>query len=406
MITRTRPVWAEISRSRLIANHRAVLEEAGHQSSSGAAGLLAVVKANAYGHGSPQCAPILVEAGAEWLGVTSVDEGVVVRAACKAAWQNISPSILVMCSLWQGEAAAVIDNKLTPMVWEPYHLDLLEEEARRRGLAAGTVSVHLEIDTGMSRQGVTPGAQLAAVLPRFQKSPLRLAGLMMHFASAEVADAKLNAEQMRRFTAAVEQVAAAGLRPQWISAGNSSTVDASVELPGVSALAARFGARSMPRPGLALYGYCMPVEAGGSVHRGALAPKLQPVLTWKTRVVAIREVEAGTTVGYSATFTAAHKMRLALLPVGYADGYRREFSNAGHALVRGQRAPITGRVSMDLTIVDVTEIAGVEIGDEVVLLGEQGAERIGADELARIAGTIPYEVLCGISDRVPRRVVE
>ncbi len=404
MITRTRPIWAEISRSRLMKNFHAVQQAAGAGS-----GLLAVVKANAYGHGSPQCAPILAEAGAEWLGVTSVDEGILVRASCKA--NGFSPAILVMCSLWQGEAAAVYDHNLTPVVWEPYHLDLLEAEAARRGDASGEINVHLEIDTGMSRQGVAPGAALAALLPRFQQGLLRLSGVMMHFASAEVADAAMNARQVDIFSHAVEQIAAAGLQPQWIHAGNSSTVDVGVELPGLAALAARFQARPMPRAGLALYGYCLPVESSDASTIGELAAKLQPVLTWKTRIVALREVKAGDTIGYSATYTAPRKMKLALLPVGYADGYRRELSGSdttpgAAVLVRGQRVPIVGRVSMDLTIVDVSALPDAVIGDEAVLIGEQDSQRIGADELARIADTIPYEILCGISDRVPRRVVE
>jgi alanine racemase len=404
MITRTRPVWAEISRSRLIANYRTVRAAAGEGS-----GLLAVVKANAYGHGSPQCAAILAEAGAEWLGVTSVDEGIQARLACSVA--GYQPEILVLCGVWQGEAAAMLEQKLTPVVWEPYHFDLLEAEAKRRDLKAGSVNVHLEIDTGMSRQGVVAGAPLAAILKRFESGPFRLTGVMTHFASAEVADCERNAEQVRRFTGAVEQVMAAGMQPKWIHAGNSSTVDVGVELPELTALAERFGARQMPRPGLALYGYCLPVEEGGVGHVGKVAAKLKPVLAWKTRIVSLRDVEAGATVGYSSTFIAKRKMKLALLPVGYADGYRRELSCSddragGKVLIRGKCAAIVGRVSMDLTIVDVTEIDGAGIGDEVVLLGEQGGQRIGADELARIAGTIPYEILCGISDRVPRRVVE
>jgi len=404
MITRTRPVWAEISRSRLISNYRVLVSAVGGESS-----VLAVVKANAYGHGSDQCAPILAAAGAEWLGVTSVDEGIRVRTACKAA--SHSPFILVMCSLWRGEAAAVLDHGLTPVVWEPYHLDLLEAEATRRGLPSQSINVHLEIDTGMSRQGVKEGAALTNLLERFKNSPLHLTGVMMHFASAEVADAAMNADQVRRFKTAMQQIAAAGLTPQWAHAGNSSTVDVGVELPGLAALASQYGARAMYRTGKALYGYCLPVIEAGVGHLGRVARELHPVLSWRTRVVGLRDVPPGVTVGYSATFTAPRKMRLALLPVGYADGYRRELSGSdvrpgGAVLVRGKRAPITGRVSMDLTVVDVTHIDGVEIGDEVVLLGEQGTEHIGAEEHARLAETITYEILCGISDRVPRHIVE
>ncbi|MHB1023007.1 MAG: alanine racemase [Acidobacteriaceae bacterium] len=402
MTTHTRPIWAEVSKARLIQNYRLLQHAAGPDCT-----VLGVVKANAYGHGSPECAPLLAEAGAEWLGVTSVDEGIEVREACSRAGH--APQILVMCGVWQGEAAAVIEQNLTPVVWESYHLDLLEAEARQRGLAAQSLPVHLEIDSGMSRQGVAPDARLTELLRRFTlDSPLRLDGVLTHFASAEVVDAPQNAAQIMKFEQGLQVVKAQGLQPRWVHAGNSSSVDAGVAARLLHALAARVGARAMTRPGLALYGYSLLLESSAvpTSYSGLVHDALQPVLTWKTRLVSLRSIAAGDTVGYSASFTATQPMRLALLPIGYADGLRRELSNRGEVLLHGQRAPMVGRVSMDLTIVDVTAIPEATIGDEAVVIGEQQGLRVTAEDHARIASTIPYEILCAISDRVPRLVVE
>lgn len=403
MTKHTRPIWAEISSSRLSENYRALRAAAG-----GAMDVLAVVKANAYGHDVLQCAPVLANAGATWLGVTSVEEGVAVRQVLGLR----DTRVLVMCSLWAGEEAAVFDHRLTPVVWEHVQLDLLEAEANRRGMAAGSVAVHLEIDTGMARQGVAPGWLLDALLARFKSSsPLRLEGVMTHLASTEVADDPQNTLQMRAFGAALAQVARAGLQPMLVHAGNTSSVDSGFVPQMLPALAQSIGACAMTRTGLALYGHALTLEMQHGRAQPHLSPALQPVLTWKTRIVGLRDVPAGATVGYNATYVADRPTRLALLPVGYADGFRRALSSSTHqrggdVLLRGQRAPIVGRVSMDLTVVDVTHIPQTAIGDEVVLMGHNKDEFIGADEHARIAGTSAYEVLCGISDRVPRVVLD
>ncbi len=362
--------------------------------------LLAVIKADAYGHGAALCAPELVAAGAGWLGVTSVQEGVTVREALRGT----PADILVMCGLWHGEAAACIDHALTSVVWEPYHLTLLQCEATRRGLPAGSIPVHVEVDTGMARQGVAPGAALTHLLTCLQAAPaLRLDGVMTHLASTECTADPQNARQMERFAQALQQVQQAGLRPAWIHAGNTSSTDSGYMPNALPALAATLGAQPMTRTGLALYGYALPLD--GTAPR--VEPNLQPVLTWTTCIVSLRDVPAGSTVGYNAAFVAPGPMRLALLPVGYADGFRRALSSSNHqaggaVLIDGRRAPVVGRVSMDLTVVDVSDVPSVAIGDEVVLMGSQGSECIGADEHARLANTSMYEVLCGISDRVPR----
>jgi alanine racemase len=378
-----RPVWAEISRSNLLHNLHLV------RSLAAPADLLAVVKANAYGHGVVACSEVLVANGVKWLGVTSIDEGVAVRAACP------DTEILAMGGLWPGEANAALDNRLTPVVWETSHLS----EAARPGQP---ISVHLEVDTGMSRQGVKM-AELPALMNILRAlRPLDLDGVLTHLHSPEMLDSSANQEQFAKFVTAIDTIAASGPHPPLIHAGNS----ASLLNPGAAALvklAEKNRAKAMLRPGLALYGYA-PRFTGGEMP--AFARKLRPVLSWKTRVASLRTIAEGETAGYCATFRASRPTRLALLPVGYADGFNRLLSNRGAVLLHGRHAPIAGRISMDLTIVDVTDIRGVQIGDEAVLIGTQGAEKITAYDHADLAGTIPYEILCNISARVPRMMVD
>ena len=410
----------EISRSRLIGNFeflRSLLPSSGDRVAAATGGelvatsdLLAVVKANAYGHGLSPCAPWLVQAGAQWLGITSVEEGIALRGLCTKV------RILVMRGLLHGESDALIDAQLTPTVWETEQLGWLAKAAQQRALAVGSVPIHLEIDSGMSRQGVEL-PRLANLLGTLQSLPmLRLAGVYTHFASADMLDAEQNRLQRTAFRRAVEQILAAGFHPQWIHAGNSSTLLARQAMD-FNDLPHTEGAKYLIRPGIALYGYA-PVFSGAECEVAEQArARLRPVLTWKTVIASTRTVEPGTAVGYSATFVAPAKMRLALLPVGYADGLNRKLSGSnssegGHVLIHGVPAPIVGRVSMDLTVVDISHIPNVATGDEVVILGEhngseqdggeQNGQRVTADDHARWAGTIPYEILCAISARVPR----
>lgn len=404
-----RPVWAELSLGALRGNYRAL------RALAPAAEVLAVVKANAYGHGVDLCAPACIRAGAHWLGVTSVEEGVRVRTlgpdpqvppVPKTSPDLQTPTdtrILVMSGLHPGEAAAVLAHRLAPSVWEPYQLDLLAAEARQRGLPPQSVPVHLELDTGMARQGLSvPGArnELAALLPRFAAhSPLRLEGVMTHFHSPEVLEGA-TALQIGRLAAALELITAQGVRPELLHAGNSATLLGGSDLPALEALALRHGMGLMLRPGLALYGY-----APSFVPPQAPPVALRRVLAWKTRITSLRTIQPGETVGYNATYRAAQATSLALLPVGYADGYNRLLSNRGTVLIRGERAPIAGRVSMDQVVVDVSGVSGASIGDEAVLLGEQGIHSVTADDIATLTGTISYEVLCAIGARVPRLAV-
>lgn len=388
----TRPVWAEISRSRLLANWNLLRNAAPDD-----AEVMAVVKADAYGHGAAACAPILADAGAKWFGVTCVAEAVALHQVCQRA------RILVMSGLWNGEADAILEHRLTPQIWEPFHFDLLERAARKQGLTQQSFPVHLEIDTGMARQGVRSLDALRSLLAGHSgESPIRIEGVMTHFSAPEVLDPDETQVQIARFTAALDVIAEYGIHPECIHAGNSATLFVPEHLLKLRNLGQKYSARLMLRPGLALYGYLprfVPQPAPGN-HT------LQPVLAWKTRIVSLRTIRAGESAGYNMTFRAARETRLALIPVGYADGVNRLLSNRGYALVRGEKVPIAGRVSMDQTILDVTDLPAAEIGDEVVLIGEQGREKITACDLADAAGTIPYEVTCNIGARVPRLLVD
>lgn len=383
---------AEISRSRLLENFSGLQRLARR---TPGCELLAVVKADAYGHGARLCAPWLAQAGAEWLGVTSVQEGAAVRQVCP------EPRILVMVGPYGQDVEQILDARLTPTVWDAAPLEALAGAARARSLPDGSVGVHLELDTGMCRQGVASGEALATVLAALRGHPqLALDGVFTHFAAPEELDSPQTAAQQKNFARALEQIAAAGFRPRWIHAGNSSSLLSQRHVASVAEIAARLGARLLVRPGIALYGYALPFT-GGAVE---MPLTLAPVMTWKTAIASLRTVEAGARIGYNGTAVAQRSMRLALLPVGYADGLNRKLSNVGHVTIRQRLAPIVGRVSMDLTIVDVSEIADASVGDEVQLLG--GNSGITADDHARWAGTIPYEILCAVSARVPRVAVE
>jgi len=397
----TRPCWVEIRTRALEDNFRFLAALAAPH-----AELLAIVKADAYGHSLNLCAPTVVRAGARWLGVTSVEEGLAARALCPET------RILVICGPFPGQGEALVRGGLTAVAWEPWQLDELERSAHATGATAGSIPVHLEIDTGMSRQGVLP-SQLSKILARFVPgSPLRLEGVMTHLFAADEADGRVTEEQLGRLDAVLSQIGTAGLLPDWLNVGQSAALLAG-QAAVIAALADRHGMKTLLRPGLALYGlipqFDPQFESSGSVEPDSLATArahLQPVLEWKTRVTGVREIPPGSVVGYNGTFVATEPMRLALLAVGYADGLDRRLGNHFSLLVRGQRAPLVGRISMDQAVIDVTEIPGVAPGDEVVILGTQkgidGAETISAFDHAETSETIPWEVFTRIGARVPR----
>jgi alanine racemase len=418
--TPNRPCWVEIDTQALERNFSFLKQHAEPH-----AELIAIVKANAYGHGLDICAPAVVRAGARWLGVNSVEEGLAARAICPVDAGG-DPHILVIGGAFPGQGEAAVQNALTPVVWDPRQLDELESAARAAGVQAGSLPVHLEIDTGMSRQGVAPedvGPMLARINPG---SPFRLEAIMTHLFAADEAGGRVTAEQLARLREALKRIEIAGQFAEWLSVGSSAALLAG-EAHKIAEMAARHGMRALLRPGLALYGVAPrfnPDFSGpdfdGAEPGGVKAAReaLKPVLEWKSQVVSVRHVEAGAVVGYNGTFVATEPMRLALVAAGYADGLVRTLGNRFSLLVRGERAPIVGRVSMDQTVIDVTEIDGVEAGDEVVILGGQlspvpkgegqGApdeQRITAYDHADATGAIPWEVFTRIGQRVERRAV-
>ena len=378
----TRPTWAEVSLSALRQNFRIVQKHVGSNVT-----VCAIVKADAYGHGAVECSRALEAEGTRWLGVTSLDEAIPLRDA------GIRSNILLMTGFWQGEENEIIRLQLAPTVWEPWQVELMDKAAAALGVARHPV--HLKVDTGMGRLGVS-GEQLPEVLQALKSAKhLTLEGLSTHLAASEVMDAPSVAEQERRFEAARAMVREAGFEPMLVHVANTAAV-----------ISRRETWNTMVRPGVALYGYYLPFErAGREVSGGTLRLPVKPILTWKTRILSLRNFGANQPLGYSATYVTKAPARVAVLPVGYADGYNRQLSNRGRVIVRDHYAPIVGRISMDLTLVDVTGIPGVGVGDEVILMGGCDGLSVSALEHAQLANSTPYEILCNISKRVPRRYV-
>lgn len=399
----SRPCWVEIRARSLEDNFRFLREIA-----PPVAELLAIVKADAYGHSLGLCAPAAVRAGARWLGVTSVEEGVAARRLCP------DTQILVMGGIFAGQGSAALAHRLAAVAWQLDQFDELEAAAQLAGARPGSIPIHLEIDTGMTRQGANPDTEaLTPLLARFTPaSPLRLQAVMTHLYASDDSTGTTTADQLAQLDRAMSIVRASGLRPEWLSVG-ATAARLGPEAALIATLAARWELTPMLRPGLALYGIpprYQPPFASMPPHLGQAEERLQPVLTWKTRLETVRAVPTGTQIGYNGTFVATEPMRVALLPAGYADGLDRRLGNRFHVLVRGQRAPLIGRISMDQSVVDVTEISGVEPGDEVVLLGSQAlgsrAENtISVFDHAEVCGTIPWEIFTRIGARVPRIAV-
>jgi len=364
-----RPTVARISLSALTHNFEEVMRRANGRK------VLAVVKARAYGHGLVPVSRHLLGRGAHMLGVALVEEGRELREA------GIDAPVLVMGPVFPEQADAVAAWRLTPVLSNNTVARALADAARRRSLR---IAVHVKVDTGMSRLGVSPEAAPDLVQELMALEGIVVEGLMTHFADADLRDKAFAAHQMERFETLLRVLADRGIAIPLRHAANSAAI-----------LDYQRALFTMVRPGLMLYGYD-PVEGSAS---GA---DLQPVLSLFTRIFLLKKVPAGTPISYGRTFVTGRESLIATIPIGYADGFSRGLSNCGEALVRGVRAPIAGRVCMDMTMLDVTDVPGVREGDEVVLIGSSGGERITAADLAAKTGTIPYEVLCGISARVPR----
>jgi alanine racemase len=336
--------------------------------------LMAVVKADAYGHGSVEVARAAIGAGATWLGVALVEEGIVLREA------GIQAPILVLSELPRGAEEEAIASDLTPTLHTDEGLAALGASA---AAVERRIAVHVKLDTGMHRVGLWPPEAAPAFCRRVVDAGLVIDALWTHFASAD-SDEVTTRAQLARFLAAVDAVRAEGLAPRILHAANSA---ATIRFPESHL--------DLVRPGAALYG----IEAGPGLAEG-----LVPAMTLRSEVTLVKRLAVGERLSYGHRYELSRDAWVATVPVGYADGYPRLLSSRAHVLIRGKRHPVAGTVSMDQLLVDCGD-EEVAPGDEVVLLGEQGGERITAEELAEIAGTIGYEIVTGVSGRVPREHV-
>jgi alanine racemase len=378
--------WAEISLSRLRENWEMVRTAVPRD-----CGLVVILKADAYGHGASACCGLLQDCGAKWFGVSSPAEGRRLREVCPDG------KILIL-SHFVEDCQSILDCNLIPQIWESRQVEALEAAWREHG-GNQRMPVHIEVDTGMAQQGVRSVAELDVLLKHCQKnSILCVEGVMTQFCSPESLQPDNTFRQIEEFRERLGHILEQGIKVKYIHAGNSATVFVPAHLEALQELARSCGAVLMIRPGMSLFGHQPRFYPPEVIE----LPPLRPILSWKTRVMSLRALDIGETAGYDMTFRANRPTRLALVPVGYADGLSRILSNRGVAIVRGRKVLYAGRVSMDLTLLDVTDEPGVSVGDEVILIGEQDEQSVSAYEMADAIGTIPDEVTCSISARVPR----
>jgi alanine racemase len=383
-----RPTWAEIDLEALAANFHVVRNRVGADIK-----VMAVVKANAYGHGAVECARRLATERADWFGVATPEEGIELRLA------GITEPILCLGGFWEGQEAACIQHRLVPVVYRLEMLAALDQAAAVTGVVA---DVHVKIDTGMGRLGVRfdEAVDFATALQSFKN--IRVDGLMTHLAAADDRSCEtLTVNQERRFETATEVFRAQGFVPTHHHLANSA---------GIFDQPLAWG--DMVRPGGVLYGLWRDVlppsredGTGSGSDRVRANHGLNPVMSLRSHIILLKWVPPGETIGYGCTFEATRRTLVATLPIGYHDGYMRALSNRGRVIVRGSYASVIGRVSMDLTLIDVTNVPNVEAGDIVTLMGpdmSQSELSLPAEDIAKTAGTISYELTCGISERVPR----
>ncbi|MCP9470657.1 MAG: alanine racemase [Nitrospira sp.] len=337
--------------------------------------MMAVIKADAYGHGAVETARTLIRHGVSHVAVVSIEEGVILRHA------GITQPIVVLGPLFHEQVGDLLAHRLTPVVSDIAVFPVL---AKAASSFPAPYPIHLKVETGMGRLGLSQQELAELFGGRRFPPPLRLEGLMTHLADTDGPSADMTQEQLARFRDAIDIVTTSGFRVPLIHAANSG---GAIRFPE--------SCFSLVRPGIMLYGY-------HTLPNSVAVPDLKPVLSLQTTVAQLRTILPGQKVGYNGTFTARRKTTIAVLPIGYADGIHRRLSNRGFVLIRGHRAPIVGLICMDMIMVDVTNIPGVTVGDEAVLIGRQGDERITAHDLAQWAETIPYEVLCAIGPRIPR----
>jgi alanine racemase len=365
--------YALISREQIARNYRSVCQAVGP-----GVEVLGVVKADAYGHGAVEVSRVLVGEGARWLGVSSVDEGVALRSA------GITARILVMAGFLPHEIQALLDYDLTPTAHAIEDIAELDRIAQRSGKM---LRYHLKLDTGMGRLGTRAGSrELIDALHQARASQFE--GLMTHFASAADYASPQTDEQVRCFGATRAILAAAGFNADYVHMSSTIAI----------AYGRREAWHNLVRAGHAIYGYVSPARGG--------APKpilqVRPALTWRARILRVKDIPEGALIGYGGTFRAPRAMRVAVIGAGYADGMFHRLSNRGKVIAAGKLTPILGTVSMDLTTIDVSHAPWLAPGDEVTLLGSEGEATLDAQQVAKVAGTISYNILCSISARVRR----
>jgi alanine racemase len=366
-----RPTWAEIHLDNLAFNLDSVKRFVGKDLK-----YMAVVKADAYGHGAVECAKKFEQAGIDWFGVALPEEGVQLREA------GIRKLILCLGSFWDGQENLLLNFDLTPTIFRLEIAEKFNRAAKDRGVIA---DVHLKVDTGMNRIGVRWDElrEFADGLRNF--SNLHIDGIMTHFASAD-SDREFTNLQIKRFDESLETLHEKGFRPSFKDLANSPASVAHPQSRG-----------NMVRLGGILYGLGDDV-----LPQDIDKPELKPVLSLLTKIAFLKKVPKGETLGYSRTFETGRDSLIATIPIGYQDGYMRQLSNLSRVIVNGKYARVVGRISMDWSLIDVTDFPGVKVEDQVVLIGEQKGLTVKTEELAGLVGTISYEVTCGIHRRVPR----
>ncbi|MBI5192166.1 MAG: alanine racemase [Nitrospirae bacterium] len=370
-------IKAEISLSNLIHNLKLV-----RQSISPLCKILTVVKANAYGHGIIEVSKTFQDAGADMLGVAHVEEGIRLREA------GIHKGILVLGGISEDYSAEIVKWRLTPVVYTNSLVNALSKAATEAGVV---VPVHIKVDTGMRRIGVEPENTVEFAENILNQKGLHIEGIMTHFAEADLQNKEFVNEQLDVFLSVCNTLQTKGINIPLRHTANSAAV-----------MTMKDSHLDMVRPGIMLYGYSPGNRLARDNENPPLLDELKPVMTLKTRIIHIKKVPKDTGISYGRTFVTKRETIVATILAGYADGFSRSLSNKGEVIVKGEKAPVIGRVCMDMTMIDVTDIQDVADGDEVIIIGGEGENRITADDIAMQQGTISYEVLCGVGERVER----
>jgi alanine racemase len=368
-----RPTIAEIDLDAVKFNYEQLREKVGKETK-----MLAVVKADGYGHGAIFISKELQRLGADLLGVAICEEGISLRKA------GIRKPIIILNGLFKGQVKETVEYNLTPVIFDSNTAQRLSDEGKR---VNKRVKVHVKIDTGMGRVGILP-KDIMPFFTKLKRIPnLEVEGVSSHLSAASgdsPQDLAFTSLQLKRFEKCLKEIEMLGFSPLLRHIANSA---ATIDLPPSFC--------NIVRPGLMLYGAYPSARFAEKIH-------LKPVMSLKTEIMQIKRVPAGYSISYGRTFVTQRDSVIATLPVGYADGYSRLLSNTGTVLIGGKKVPVVGTVCMDMTMVDVTKVPNINVGDEAVLIGRQGDKEISADEVADKIGTISYEVFCGVSKRVPR----